>query len=71
MSAGQLWELNPSGSGTWIQQTGARTPPGAVGMSPGAISPGVICSSIPEYGVVAFITQPSPSGASFYLYKHA
>jgi hypothetical protein len=71
ISAGQLWELNPSGSGTWTQHTGARTPPSAVGTSPSSISPGTICTSIPEYGVVAFITQPSPSGGSFYLYKHA
>jgi hypothetical protein len=67
LSGGQLWELNPSGSGTWTQQTGARTPPGGVGR-PGSVA--VIASSIPDYGVVAFITQPSNSGATFYIYKH-
>jgi hypothetical protein len=67
LSAGELWELNPSGAGTWTQQTGTRTPPGGVGI-PGQKF--VITTSIPDYGVVAFITQPSQTGATFYLYKH-
>jgi len=70
LSAGELWELNPSGSGTWTQQTGSRVPPGAVGV-PGPGTPeAVIVSSISDYGVVAFITQPSHTGATFFLYKH-
>jgi hypothetical protein len=70
LSAGELWELNPSGSGTWTQQTGTRTPPGAVGV-PGPGTPeAVIASAISDYGVVAFITQPGHTGATFYLYKH-
>jgi hypothetical protein len=70
LSAGELWELNPSGSGTWTQQTGTRTPPGAVGI-PGPTNPeAVIASSISDYGVVVFITQPGPTGATFFLYKH-
>jgi len=70
LSAGELWELNPGGSGTWTQQTGSRTPPGAVGV-PGPGNPeAVIASSISDYGVVAFITQPGHTGATFFLYKH-
>jgi hypothetical protein len=70
LSAGQLWELNPGGSGTWTQQTGSRVPPGAVGV-PGPGNPeAVIASSISDYGVVAFITQPGHTGATFFLYKH-
>jgi hypothetical protein len=70
LSAGELWELNPSGSGTWTQQTGARTPPGAVGV-PGPGAPeAVIAVSISDYNVVAFITQPGHTGATFFLYKH-
>jgi len=70
LSAGELWELNPTGSGTWTQQTGARVPPGAVGV-PGPSNPeAVIVSAIPDYGVVAFITQPGHTGATFFLYKH-
>jgi hypothetical protein len=70
LSAGQLWELNPSGSGTWTQQTGSRTPPNGVGI-PGPSNPqAVIVSAIPDYGVVAYITQPGQTGATFFLYKH-
>ena len=70
LSAGQLWELNPSGSGSWIQQTGTRTPPSGVGI-PGPGNPqAVIASSISDYGVVVFITQPSQNGATFFIYKH-
>jgi hypothetical protein len=70
LSAGQLWELNPTGTGTWTQQAGARTPPGAVGI-PGPTNPeAVIASAISDYGVVAFITQPGHTGATFFLYKH-
>jgi hypothetical protein len=67
LSAGELWELNPSGSGTWTQQTGTRTPPGGVGIPGTAIG---IASSISDYGVVVFITQPRSTGGTFYLYKH-
>jgi hypothetical protein len=70
LSNGQLWELNPSGSGTWTQQTGTRTPPSGVGIPGPSPIVAVIASSIPDYGVVAFITQPSQNGATFYLYKH-
>lgn len=71
LSAGQLWELNPSGSGTWTQLTGTRVPPSGVGI-PGPSNPqAVICSSIADYGVVAFITQPNQNGGTLFLYKHA
>lgn len=69
LSAGQLWELNPTGAGTWTQLSGARTPPSGVGnpSSPTA----VIACAIPEYGVIAYITQPAQTGGTFFLYKHA
>lgn len=72
LSEGELWELNPSGAGTWTQQTGARVPPSGVGAPSAAGTPPkwVIASSIPEYGVVAFITQPGNTGGTFFLYKH-
>jgi hypothetical protein len=69
LSSGSLWELNPSGSGTWTKQSGSRTPPGAVGIP--SSSEHLVACAIPDYGVVAFITQNLASGGTFYLYKHA
>ena len=70
LSAGELWELDPDGAGTWTQQTGARAPPPGVG-NPGPSHPqAMVVSSIPDYGVIAVITQPSHGGGTFYLYKH-
>jgi hypothetical protein len=71
LSDGELWELNPSGSGTWTQQTGARNPPNGVGIPGPSPQVAVTASSISDYGVVAFITQPNQNGATFFLYKHA
>jgi hypothetical protein len=69
LSAGQLWELNPSGSGSWTQLSGSRTPPAGVGVP--SNPDGIISSAIAEYGVVAYITQSSTTGGTFFLYKHA
>jgi len=69
LSAGELWELNPSGAGTWAQLTGTRTPPGGVGNPTSGT--GMFCSALPQHGVVAYITQDSRSGGTFFLYKHA
>ena len=66
LSAGQLWELNPDGAGTWTQKA---SPPAGVNI-PGPSTLAPVASSIPDYGVVAFITQPSSNGGTFYLYKH-
>jgi hypothetical protein len=66
LSAGQLWELNPSGSGTWTQKT---SPPNGVGV-PGPGNPqAVIATSVSDYGVVVFITQPTSTGGTFFVYK--
>lgn len=66
LSAGELWELNPDGAGTWVQKT---SPPSGVSIpsSGGTLAP--IAVSISDYGVVAFISQPSQTGGTFYLYK--
>ena len=69
LSQGNLFELNPTGSGSWTKLSGSRVPPSAVG-NPTAPD-GVICTPIPQYGVVAYITQTSQVGGTFFLYKHA
>jgi len=65
LSAGELWELNPSGTGSWAQ---LASPPSGVRV-PGGTTLAPIAVSIPDYGVVAFITQPGKTGGTFYLYK--
>ena len=70
LSAGELWELNPTGAGTWTQQTGSRTPPAGVGNPSAPALANMIAVSISDHNVVAFITQPSASGGTFFLYKH-
>lgn len=71
LSAGELWELDPRGSGAWRLLTAGRVPPAGVGV-PGPSNPqAVIASSIASHGVVAFVTQPQQDGGSMYLYKHA
>jgi hypothetical protein len=69
LSEGNLWQLDPSGAGAWAKQTGARVPPSGVGDP--AAPEGVTCTPIPDYGVVAYITQTSSNGGTMYLYKHA
>ena len=66
MGSGQLWELNPNGAGTWTLKSST---PSGVG-SPAARE-GVISCSISDYGVIAYITQASSSGGTFFVYKHA
>jgi hypothetical protein len=74
LSGGELWELDPSGTGTWTLQTGSRVPPANVGY-PGPTSSGdpdyMICCPIPDYGVVAYVKQINSAVGTFYLYKHA
>jgi hypothetical protein len=74
LSAGELWELNPAGTGTWTRQTGSRVPPAAVGIpgpNPAYTPDGMICCPIPDHGVIAYIKQTSPANGAFFLYKHA
>lgn len=64
-----LWELNPAGTGTWTQRASSpvrgRNPQTEGGPDH------VLWSSIPEYGVIAFISQPQATGGAFHLYKPA
>jgi hypothetical protein len=70
LSAGELWQLNPDGSGSWTQQTGGRAPPAGVPVPQTNV--GVIVCPIAPYGVTAVISMSGSSGpGTFYLYKHA
>jgi hypothetical protein len=71
LSAGELWELDPTGSGTWTKQSGSRVPPAGVGIPGPTTIDGMIVSSIPEYGVVVYVKQTSPSGGTVFVYRHA
>jgi hypothetical protein len=70
LTNGALYELNPSGSGTWTLQTGTRVPPAGVN-NPTQAGGSVSWCSIPDYGVVVAISQLTGSTGSMYIYKHA
>ncbi len=63
LSNGELWELNPAGSGTWTQKA---TPPAAV-FDPKALESGMSCC-LPDHGAVAYISTTS-STAKMHIYK--
>jgi hypothetical protein len=65
LSAGELWELNPDGAGAWSQLT---SPPAGVSKPSGTVL-APIAVALPEHGVVGFISQPSSTGGTFFLYK--
>lgn len=67
LSGNNLYQLDPSLSGTW---TSLGTKPAGVG-DPTAGGMGVVTCSIPDYGVIMYITQQSASGGTTYLYKNA
>ncbi len=68
LSAGELWQLNPDGAGTW---TKLANPPSGVGIPGPSVTDGVISSAISEYGVIVYVKQTSSTGGTFYLYKPA
>lgn len=71
LSSSELWELDPTGSGTWTQQTGGRAPPSALGTPNGGSPDGNFCVSCPDYGVTLWIKQTSSTGGRMFAYKHA
>jgi hypothetical protein len=69
LSASELWELNPTGSGTWTQQTGTRVPPAQ--MPSPDVTDGTISCPMPNHGVVLYVHQSTVNNGRAYLYKHA
>jgi hypothetical protein len=61
------WELDPAGTGTWTQRASCpvrgRNPQTAGGPD------NVLMVSIPDYNVIALISQPSSTGGAFLIYK--
>lgn len=70
LSQGALWELNPTGSGTWTQQTGSRVPPAGVNTADNTAN-SVCVIPISTYGVTMVVSADGGSSANVYLYKHA
>jgi hypothetical protein len=66
---GELWELNPTGSGSWTQKTGAAVPPSGV-LNPVGGANGVISIPISNYGVVMYVSC-LVGNCSVFLYKNA
>lgn len=70
MTGGNLYELNPDGSGTYTLQTGSRVPPALVNTFD--TTPNSACIiPIDTYGVSMVISADSGSSANVFLYKHA
>ncbi len=73
LSNHELWELDPTGAGTWQPLTGPRGPPAELG-TPGPASAaldGMMSCALPQYGVVAYIKQTVVNDGVFFIYKHA
>lgn len=67
LSGGNLFQLDPTGSGTWTQLTGARVPPAAVN-NPTATESMLMCE-LPDHGAIAVVSMSTASG-NMYLYRH-
>lgn len=70
LTGGQLWEIDPTGSGTYTQQTGSRVPPAAVNTSD-VTSNSVCVIPISTYGITLVFSTDAGSSANVYAYKHA
>lgn len=73
LAANNLYELDPSGSGTWSAAlTGDRVPPTAVPRSPADTDGSRGCIfALPDHGVIGVInSRVTTSGNVLYVYKH-
>jgi hypothetical protein len=68
LSGRRIWQLNPTGSGSWTEQTGSRIPPSAV--NDPASTQEVIGIPLHGLGVTMYVSMTVKSGNS-YLYRHA
>jgi len=69
MGYGQLWELDPTGAGTWAQLGGPAVPPAAVGNPGSPELDSVISAEIADYGVDMYVTCHAYS-CVVHVYKH-
>lgn len=67
LSNNNLYELNPSGSGSWTTLTGGSVPPS--GLNPTGGANGVTCTPIPAYRGIVYIQQTGSTGGTVWCYK--
>lgn len=65
VSRGEVWMLNADGAGVWTSK--GSSPAAVYGEVPG--SQHVVAVPLPDHGVIAFISQTSSTGGTFWLYK--
>jgi chitodextrinase len=66
--SGKLWELNPSGSGSWTAKTSVVTP--SLFTAAGGTGESLISAPISDYGVIMYVKCNDAGTCKTYLYKH-
>ncbi len=66
--SGKLWELNPTGSGTWTVKNNVTTP--STFTAAGGTGESLISAPISSYGIIMYVKCNDAGTCNVYLYKH-